>query len=84
MNINGIDSVQADEHQNHKTNGKENRKYVSYDGYFELIYNDNNVLQTEKNNPDDMGTFNYYSPKTEIVGHLEYDWWSYKLWGNVK
>lgn len=79
-----IDSVIVSEHQNHTVNGKDNRKYVSHDGYFELIYNDNNILQTEKNNPDDMGTFNYYSPTEEKLGHLEYDWYSYKWWGNVR
>ena len=70
------DGVLANEHQNHTINGP-NKKYVSYDGYFELIYNGNNELQTKFNNPDDMGTFNYYSPNEEMFGHIAYDWAPY-------
>lgn len=42
---------------------------MSYDGFFELLYNGKNILQTESNNPEDMGTFNYYSPTSETDGH---------------
>lgn len=69
------DDVLCNEHQHNTINGKNNNgKYVSYDGYFELIFNDNNVLQTEKNNPEYRGTFNQYSPISEVKGHLKYDW----------
>lgn len=46
---------------------------MSYDGFFELLYNGKNILQTESNNPEDMGTFNYYSPTSETDGHRIYD-----------
>ena len=76
-------------HQNNTVNRPfSNRKYVSFDGYFELIFNDDNVLQTQYNNPDDMGTYNYYNPTTQSDLHFKYDVSPYGLirrkWGNIK
>ncbi len=50
-------------HQNTSSFIKPNRKYVSFDGYFEIIYSYDNILPNEKNVPEDMGTYNY-SPST--------------------
>ena len=62
------------------------RKYVSFDGHFELVYNDDNVLLTQYNNPEDMGTYNYSHPD-DIVGHIIKDVKPYGAiwmkWGNV-
>ena len=66
------------------TDGGKNIKYVSFDGHFEVIYNGKNVLQNEKNNSLDMGTYNYYSPKTAPIDHGIYDIMPYERWGNVE
>ena len=80
------DSVAADYHQNITTNNKPNRKYVSFDGHFELVYNNDNILQTAKNNPLDMGTYNYANP-SNWAGHFVMDVKPYGAvwikWGNV-
>lgn len=60
-------------HQHHTVDGKDNIKYISADGHFEIVYNGNNETQNQYNNPDDIRTYNYYSPTTEIVQHGEYD-----------
>ncbi len=77
------EKVIASFHQNHIVNGRENVKYVSPDGHFELVYNDNHELLTEYNNPDDMGTYNYYSPIKNEVKHTYYDVLPYLDYGNV-
>jgi hypothetical protein len=66
----------------HKHTGLRNRKYVSADGHFEIVYNSDNVLLNEFNSPSDMGTYNYYGPNDTGL-HKQYDvdpWWE---WGNV-
>ena len=82
--VNRKDDVFSDAHQNHKVNGEYNIKYFSEGEYFELIYNADNILQTEFNDPDDMGTFNYYSPVNDWANPLIYDWSTYKLYKNIK
>lgn len=77
-------TVIADLHQNNIVNDKKNIKYVSADGHFELIYNGNNILLTSKNNPDDMGTYNYYSPINKKICHVYYDVIPYLEFGNVR
>ena len=82
-----IENVAATLHQNNKVNGKDNRKYVSFDGHFELMFNDNNVLLTAANNCQDMGTYNYASPTDDAWGHVIKDVLPYGglwiKWGNV-
>lgn len=41
-------------HQHHTVDGKDNIKYVSADGHFEIVYNGNNETQNQYNNPDDI------------------------------
>ncbi len=36
-----------------------NRKYVSFEGYFEAIYSYDNKLLNEETASEDMGTYNY-------------------------
>ncbi len=68
-----MDSKESALHQ-HKQDpeGKENSKWISNNGHYELVFNGNSVLQNERNNPEDMGTYNFMNP-IEIVKHLEYD-----------
>ena len=75
--------VESDFHQHHTVDGKKNIKYVSADGHFEMVYNGYNEIQNQYNNPDDMGTYNYYSPTTEPVQHGIYDVIPYLQYGNV-
>ena len=83
------DNIAASYHQNNTVNDEPNRKYVSFDGHFELVFNGDNALQTQYNNSDDMGTYNYYDPDADGVGHAIYDVEPYGLipgmikWGNV-
>lgn len=50
------------------------------------MYNGNNVLQTEHNNPEDMGTYNYANP-SDVFGHFIKNVKPYGAvwikWGNV-
>lgn len=59
---------------------------VSYDGHFELVYNDNDVLLTQYNNLHDMGTYNYANPN-DAWEHFVRDVKPYGAvwikWGNV-
>jgi RHS repeat-associated protein len=66
----------------HKFTGINNRKYVSSDGHFELVYNKDNVLLNENNNPADMGTYNYYGPDDK-ENHTKYDVVPWLNWLNV-
>ena len=76
------DSASA-EHQHHTVGGTNNEKWISADGHFEAVYSSAHVLQTQYNNPDDMGTYNYYSYLTHPVKHLNHDLLPYKIYGNM-
>lgn len=72
-------------HQN-STPGLNNRKFVSHDGHFELVYKwdgQKGVLLTVNNSPENMGTYNYYGPN-KAYEHFLYDVKPYFLYGNVK
>ena len=63
-------------HQNTATSIKPNRKYVSFDGYFEAVYSYDNKLLNEKSAPVDMGTYNYNpstAGKLAFLGHFVND-----------
>lgn len=63
-------------------NGEYNLKFVSPDGFCEAVYNKNGMLLTEKNDPVNMGTFNYCAGITEVNAHVKYDITPYLQWGN--
>jgi len=71
------DGVSANCHQFTSEN-KNNKKYVSPDGRYEAIYDEDNHLVTD---PRDVGTYNYASPD-DIIGHLFLDIVPWILWGN--
>ncbi|HEY9062272.1 MAG TPA: hypothetical protein VIO64_17495 [Pseudobacteroides sp.] len=65
--------------------GKEglyNLKFTAYDGFCEAVYNKNGVLLTEKNDPINMGTFNYAAGMHNRNSHGKYDIKPYLKWGN--
>ena len=63
----------------------DNKKYISYDGYFEMVFSGGNILLNEKNAPLDMGTYNYMP--FNISGfwkHSTSDMLPYFFYGNSK
>lgn len=60
-----------------------NLKFVSADGFCEAVYNKNGILLTEKNDPVNMGTFNYAAGIREFNAHQRYDIAPYLIWGNT-
>lgn len=76
-NLQWNDNVKSDFHQYHQVNHIPNSKYVSACGHFEIIYNSKNIVQNQYNNPDDMGTYNYYNPDKQALLHTVYDVYPY-------
>jgi hypothetical protein len=87
-NMKWDDKVSAALHQkNKKISVANNKKYVSFDGHFELMYDYQNILLTAANDPYNMGTYNYSSP-SDSEGHIKQDVEPYGIglflnWGNV-
>lgn len=64
--------------------GTYNLKFVSKDTqFFEAVYNKQGILLTEKNDPINMGTYNYVG-FDNASEHNKYDVEPYYLWGNTK
>ena len=64
-------------------NGQFNLKFISYDGFCEAVYNRNGVLLNEKNDPVNMGTFNYAAGIPGVGSHSKYDVAPFLVWGNT-
>ena len=63
-----------------------NKKYISFDGYFEVVYSYDNNLLTEGTGDSDMGTYNYSSHKSKNGNELTHalkDVLPYNLYGNT-
>ena len=57
-----------------------NKKYLSFDGCFEVVYSYDNLLLEEGLFDVDMGTYNYASHKSKnggVVNHILYDMFPY-------
>ena len=67
----------------HKIGQVNNRKYVSADGHFEMVFTKENYLVNEKFSPTNMGTYNYYGPSNASL-HAKYDVYTWGKWGNVE
>jgi hypothetical protein len=63
--------------------GEYNLKFVSADGFCEAVYNKKGILLTEKNDPVNMGTFNYSAGIRHYNAHFKYDIYPYLKWGNT-
>ena len=59
-----------------------NLKFVSGDGFCEAVYNKSGALLTERNDPVNMGTFNYAAGIPRADAHEKYDVSPYLKWGN--
>lgn len=62
--------------------GDYNVKFVSEEGYHEAIYNKAGDLLTERNDPVNMGTFNYADPTGQPAMHAALDVLPYYSYGN--
>ena len=63
--------------------GEYNLKFVSYDYFYEAVYNKKGILQTENNDPINMGTYNYAAGIPNIHAHESYDVSPYIKWGTT-
>ena len=72
------DGVSANCHQFTSAN-KNNKKFVSPDGKYEAIYDEDNNLVTDSR---DVGTYNYASPNKDPLGHAIKDVLPWIIWGN--
>jgi hypothetical protein len=59
-----------------------NLKFISPDKFCEAVYNRQGILLTEKNDPVNMGTFNYAAGIHQKTAHEKYDVTPYLKWGN--
>ena len=69
----------------HNINTKShNSKYISADGHFEVVFSLDYELVNEESDPLNMGTYNYYSYKTNLGNHVKYDIIPYVKYTNTK
>jgi hypothetical protein len=64
--------------------GEYNLKFVSYDGFYEAVYNEKGILLNENNDPINMGTYNYAAGIPNVNAHERFDVIPYLIWGNTK
>ncbi|MDP4180347.1 MAG: hypothetical protein Q8942_04550 [Bacillota bacterium] len=64
-------------------NGLLNFKFLDPDGFCEAVYNKDGVLLTEKNDPENMGTFNFAPGMPGPSYHKKYDVDPFLKWGNA-
>ncbi len=64
--------------------GEYNLKFVSYDGFYEAVYNKKGILLNENNDPINMGTYNYAAGIPNIKAHERFDMYPYFIWGNTE
>lgn len=67
----------------HKFGQIDNRKYISPNGHFEMVFSEENELVDEAFSPTNMGTYNYYGPNQDKSLHTDYDVITWAKWGNV-
>lgn len=63
--------------------GEYNLKFLSAEGFCEAVYNKYGILLDQKNDPVNMGTFNYAAGIKEANAHEKYDVIPYLKWGNT-
>jgi hypothetical protein len=74
--------ITSSEYHIQGTDGEYNLKFLSFDGFYEAVYNKKGILQNEKNNPVDMGTYNFAAGMHRINAHGKFDVSPYLKWGN--
>jgi hypothetical protein len=76
-------SIQNSMYHMQGVDGEYNLKFISCDGFCEAVYNKNGVLLDEKNDPINMGSYNYAAGISNINAHRIYDLSPYLKWGNT-
>lgn len=71
-------------HQFHTEGGVKNSKWVSPDGHREVVYTGKGKRQHITTDPRDVGTYNYYDPMKNPLGHAVRDVLPYIIAGNNK
>lgn len=71
-------------HQYHTEGGVRNTKWVSPDGHREVVYTGKGRKQHITTDPRDIGTYNYYDPLKNPLGHAVRDVIPYMIAGNNK
>lgn len=63
--------------------GEYNLKFVSYDDFYEAVYNKKGILLNENNDPINMGTYNYAAGISKMNAHVKFDVDPYLIWGTT-
>lgn len=69
-------------HQFKKHDGVRNSKWVSPSGHREVVFTGKGENQRIATDPRDVGTYNFFDPKKNPLGHAVFDVAPYMLWGN--
>lgn len=69
-------------HQFHQEDGVRNSKWVSPDGHREVVFTGKGENQHISTDPRDVGTYNFFDPKKNPIGHATFDVVPYMLLGN--
>ena len=77
-----LSSKESAMHQNNRTDGVENSKWVSPDGHKEVVFTGKGRNQRITQDVRDEGTYNYYDPQKNPVGHTVKDVLPYIFLGN--
>jgi hypothetical protein len=75
-----ITNVAANCHQFSAENYGDHIKLMSLDGKYEVIYN--KITGEKVTDPRDIGTYNYYNPNENGLGHIFVDIVPWIFWGN--
>ncbi|WP_026881522.1 hypothetical protein [Clostridium akagii] len=63
--------------------GEYNLKFISYDDFYEAVYNKKGILLDEHNDPINMGTYNYAAGICSNKAHMKFDVDPYLIYGNT-
>lgn len=78
-----LSSKESAMHQFNKHDGVENSKWVSPDGHREVVFTGSGKNQRITNDSRDVGTYNFFDPNKNPVGHTVADVLPYLLLGNT-
>lgn len=71
-------------HQNNKEDGVNNSKWIDKTGKREVVFTGKGSNEHVTTDPRDIGTYNFFNPKKNPIGHAVVDVLPYYLWGNTK
>ena len=77
-----LSSKQSSMHQFNRHDGVANSKWISPDGHREVVFTGSGKNQRITNDSRDVGTYNYFNPNKNPVGHTITDVLPYLILGN--